>query len=430
METKDPLKDGLRRQLSDAFRRVEELLGSVGTAGVRERIAELRQVLIEQRAPRLALIGRRGSGKSSLLNAIFGEKLAEVGHERAQTGEAGWFEYRGARGTMDVLDTRGFQEGSAPQAPDSAPTAVESIRRALRVKLPDAMIFVVRTSDVDSAIDEDLRLLSQIVEEADARHGGRMRVLAIVTHCDQVEPKNIRLHDPSDDAPNDIVEKLARVENIKRHLEQKILAVPELRDRLVSVLGVSSYQSWREEGCMRADERWGIDHVVSFLFDELPREARVEFARLAKVRKFQRDIAETLTITVAGACAALAAAPLPVADIVSITSAQTTLVLAIGYVSGRNLSVGLAAEFLAAMGANVGAAFGFREVARAIAKLVAPMAAAVASSTIAYAGTVMIGKAATAHFIDGVSAEVAKGIFARSSAQGAKREEMDRERAD
>jgi uncharacterized protein (DUF697 family) len=106
-----------------------------------------------------------------------------------------------------------------------------------------------------------------------------------------------------------------------------------------------------------------------------------------------------------------------VADIVSITSAQTTLVLAIGYVSGRKLSVGVVAEFLAALGANVGAAFACREAARAIGKLVAPVAGTVASSAIAYAGTVSIGKAATAHFVDGVSAEVTRKIFVRTRAR-------------
>jgi predicted GTPase len=424
MATKDPVEDGLRRQLSESLARLEELLGRFATAGVRERVAELRQLLVEQRAPRVALVGRRGSGKSSLLNAVFGEKLAEIGHVYSQTGEAAWFEYRGTGGTMDVLDTRGFQEGSTPNDADSASTAEESVRRALAAKPPDAMLFVVRASDVDSAIDEDVRLLSQIARETDSRHGGRMRVLAVVTHCDQVEPKNVRLHDQSGCGPEEVAEKLERIEAVRGHLERKVRAGPELRDRLVSVLGVSSYQSWREDGSRRADERWGVDELVSFLFDELPREAQVAFVRLAKIRKFQHDIAGTLSMTVAGACAALAAAPLPVADIVSITSAQATLVLGIAYVSGRKLSLGVAAEFLAAIGANVGAAFALREAARAVAKLVAPVAGTVVSTAIAYAGTVGIGKAATAHFVDGVSTEVARKVFSRAHARAKAADEV------
>jgi uncharacterized protein (DUF697 family)/GTPase Era involved in 16S rRNA processing len=420
MATKGKLEDGVRQQLSETLLRLEELLGRYATSGMKERVAEARRLLVEQRPPRLAVVGRRGSGKSSLLNALFGEKVAELGHEKSQTGEAAWFEYRGARGAMDVLDTRGFQEGSSPEAPDSAATAMSSLCPALRAKAPDAIVFVVRASDVDSAIEEDVRLLSQLLRETDAHHGGKTAVLALVTHCDQVEPQRVRLHDSSKESPQDVAEKLARIETIKRLLERKLGAVPELRDHLVSVLGVSTYQSWRQDNTRRADERWRIDDLVEFLFEELPREAQLEFARFAKIRKVQHDIAGTLTTTIAGACAAMAAAPIPIADIVPITSAQTTLVLTIGYVSGRHLSMGTAAEFLGALGVNVGAAFAFREAARALAKLVAPGAGALVSSTIAYAGTASIGKAAAAYFIDGVNKDAAKRIFDSAFARAKK----------
>jgi uncharacterized protein (DUF697 family)/GTPase Era involved in 16S rRNA processing len=410
----DPIEEGLRRQLSDTLLRLEDLLGRYAPAGMRERVAELRRLLVEQRPPRLALVGRRGAGKSSLVNALFGEKLAELGHVKSQTGEAQWFERRGERGAIDVLDTRGLQEGSPPEAPDPATTAVESLRVALRAKAPDAILFLVRASDVDSAIDEDIRVLSSLCREVDAHNGAKIAVLAVVTHCDQVEPQNVRLHDTSNEVPADVAEKLARIEAIKRVLDDRLRARPELRDRLIAVLGVSTYQSWRQDNSRRADERWAMDPLVRYLFDELPREAQVEFARFARVRKFQHDIASTLTTTVAGACAAIAAAPIPVADIVSITSAQTTLVMAIGYVSGRRLSVETAAEFLGALGANVGAAFALREAARALAKVVAPGAGGLVSSTIAFAGTASIGKAAAAYFIDGVTKESARKIFERA----------------
>ena len=42
-------------------------------------LAVIEQYIVNARAPRIALVGRRGSGKSSLVNAIFGAPLAETG---------------------------------------------------------------------------------------------------------------------------------------------------------------------------------------------------------------------------------------------------------------------------------------------------------------------------------------------------------------
>ena len=404
-------EDDVRKQLSDTLVRLEEVLGRYATPAVKDRVTEARRLLLEQRAPRLAVVGRRGSGKSSLINALLGEKVAELGHEKAQTGRATWFELRGRRGALDVLDTRGFQEGSLPEATDGAPSAMGSIGKALRTKAPDVIVFLVRASDVDSAIDEDVRLLCQLACENDAHHGGSSPVVALVTHCDQVEPQGVRLHAFSEESAEDVSEKMARIRTIEQHLERKLRSFSELRDRVVLVLGVSTYQSWRQDNSRRADERWRVDRLLEYLFEELPREAQLEFARFARVRKFQHDIAGTLTVTFGGACAAMAAAPIPIADIVSITSAQATLVLAIGYLSGRHLSMRSAAEFLGALGTNVGAAFAFREAARALLKLVAPGAGTLVSSAVAYAGTVSVGKAAAAYFIEGVSLEKAKRVF-------------------
>jgi predicted GTPase len=429
----------LRDHLRETLLHLEELLGKLPSpmsAGLKERIAELRRLVVDHRPPRLAVVGRRGSGKSSLINALFGEAVAEVGHEKAQTGEAGWFEFGGDRGALSILDTRGFQEGSAPTAPDAAKSPIDSIRTALRTKSPDALLFLIRAADVDAAVDEDIRLLAQVSGEADARHGGKTPILAVVTHCDQVEPKNTRLHETrigdSRDARDaqdaqDVEEKLERIERIKRLLNTKLQAVPDLRDRLVAVLGVSTYQSWRQDGSRRADERWQIDELVKFLFEELPREARVELARLAKTRRIQRDLANTLTYSMASVCAAIAATPLPLADLLPITTAQVSLVVAVGYVSGRNLSMKAAAEFLAALGANVGAAFALREAARAIIKVILPMGAPFVSGAIAYAGTVGIGKASSAYFIDGARKEDLKKVFAETQAKAKAKSESEAE---
>jgi len=82
-------------------------------------------LLNEDRFPLIALIGRRGSGKSSFVNAVLGKKVAELGNIRSQTGEANLLQYRGNNNSgMDILDTRGINEGQKPQEEDKYETPV------------------------------------------------------------------------------------------------------------------------------------------------------------------------------------------------------------------------------------------------------------------------------------------------------------------
>src|SRR5215831_14325984 len=94
----DPL-----RTLARAIERIEEALErlplNVGKE-VRGRIAMIRTVLLDKRPPALVLVGRRGAGKSSVINALFGAKVAELGHVTAQTGRGRWYDYQREGGAM------------------------------------------------------------------------------------------------------------------------------------------------------------------------------------------------------------------------------------------------------------------------------------------------------------------------------------------
>ncbi len=386
---------------------LEALLAALpGTNNLIKELEELRHLLLEQRAPRFALVGRRGSGKSSLINAIFGQKVAEVGHVKAKTGRGKWWAYSGDLGSIDILDTRGLQEGGKPDEEDDAEDPLESILRALEEKTPDAVLFLVKAKEVDSAIDGDIDALVELRNKAK----GPMPIVGIVTHADEMEPKNVKLHDEDAEDAEDIREKEARVQEAIKHIEEKIRARPELKDDFVAVVGVSSYMSWRADGTLRADERWRINALLEYLIQELPDQAQVMFARLSRVRNVQRRIAIRLTQLISGLTAAVAAAPIPVADLAPITALQISLISGIAYISGREMSTKTAMEFLGAIGLNVGAGFAFREAARALVKLI-PGFGSVVSSAVAGAATFALGKAAIAYFIDDKSAEDAKDVF-------------------
>jgi uncharacterized protein (DUF697 family)/predicted GTPase len=405
-----------RQLIAENIRRVEEMLRflplSDGTVNdLRSKIGLLRTILLEQRAPAFALVGRRGAGKSSLVNALFGAKVAEVGHVKAQTGRGKWFEHKSERGSISILDTRGVQEGSNPAETDAAKDAVTSIVVELKRKVPDVILFLVKASEADSAIDADLDALERVYAEIEREHRFRPPLVALATHCDVLEPKATRLHKASEERTEEIEEKLARVSEVEHHLETKIKARGKLAPHLVWTRGLSTYISFAKDDSVRADERWRIDELVGTLFKHMPDAGRGTFVRIARVRGLQEDLANNLTRATAAICAGIAALPIPVADVIPITTLQVTLIAGIAWLSGRPLDRKAAAEFLGAMGANVGLGFAFREGARALIKFVFPGAGSMVSGAVAFAGTLAIGAAARNYFLRGTSIEDAKKAF-------------------
>lgn len=412
-----------RQVLAENIRRVEEMLRflplpDATVKDLRQKIGLLRTILLEQRAPALALVGRRGAGKSSLVNALFGEKVAEVGHVRARTGRGTWFDHVSERGTLSVLDTRGIQEGSRPEEADDAKDALASIVASIEKKAPDVVVFLVKATEVDSAIDADLAALERLYAQIERRHRFRPPLVAVVTQADLVEPKGTRLHAPNEEPPEDLEEKRARIAEAEHHLEGKIRDRHKLSPHLVAMRSVSAYMSFRDDGSLRSDERWGVDELVGTLFAHLPDAGRGTFVRIARVRGLQEELATNLTRATAAICAGVAAVPIPLGDIVPITSLQISLVAGIAWLAGRALDRRAATEFLTAMGVNVGAGFVLREGARALIKFVFPGAGSMVSGAVAFAGTMAIGAAARAYFLRAEDIEAAKAAAdeARSEA--------------
>src|SRR5579862_1642664 len=175
------------KALARAIARIEDLLERLPlevAKDLRARIKTLRTVLLEKRPPALLLVGRRGAGKSSLVNALVGAKVAELGHVTAQTGRSRWYTVEREGGQIRVLDTRGVQEGSAPAEADSAKTALESVAVEIRAQPPDIVVFVAKASEVDAAVDGDLDALESILNEVRRAHRVEPPVIAVVTHCD------------------------------------------------------------------------------------------------------------------------------------------------------------------------------------------------------------------------------------------------------
>jgi uncharacterized protein (DUF697 family) len=372
------------------------------------------------------LVGRRGAGKSSVVNALFGAKVAELGHVTAQTGRGRWYAHEREGAVVEILDTRGMQEGSLPAelaaelaqgdagaASDKPGTAQESIALELRAKPADVVVFVAKASEVDAAIDADLDALERVFQEMRNAHRAEPPLIVVVTHCDLLEPKSTRLHQEADEPAEDVAEKKRHVAAAERSVTDKVDARSRLHDRRVATLGVSTYMSWKSDGTQRADERWRVGELAVTLFRHLPDTGRAEFARAARARAVQEELAGSLTKATAAICAGIAAVPVIPMTVIPLTTLQAGLVAGIAWIGGRSLDRKGSLEFLTSLGTNVGVGIVLREVARAVVKAIAPGAGSIVYATVAFTGTMAIGAAARAYFIRGLSLEQAKRIFRR-----------------
>jgi uncharacterized protein (DUF697 family) len=351
-----------------------------------------------------------------LLNAIFGEPLAAIGHTGRGTLEPRWYEYKSERGSLDVLDTRGLGEAQKPGEPNTRAATIAALVSACREKPPDAVLFLVKAKEIDSRIDEDIDDLASVCAAVHKGQGSRLAIIGIVNQCDELSPPTIRLERP--DASERYQQKLEAVSAVERTLAERVRARAELASDLVTTVGIVSYAEWSPQGAVVEDLRWRVQDLVRYVFQELPAQAQLELARLSRVRKLQKQLATRIVQATAGVCATVAAVPIPVADIGPITAAQLGMVTAIGYIGGRDLSAKAAGEFLVALGVNVGAGFLFRELARGLIRWAFPGGGSLVSAGIAYAATLGLGAAAVAYFVEGKSVEEAKRSYGKARDEG------------
>src|SRR5205823_2707960 len=130
--------------------------------------------------------------------------------------------------------------------------------------------------------------------------------------------------------------------------------------------------------------------------------------------KMKEKRIRALVYSKAGVCAAVALAPIPVADILVLTPIQMAMVATIGYFHGIEVTPDRAAELMGVMGAGVG----LREAARQLVKLV-PGYGLLVSASIAFAGTVALGEVANLWFLRRmkVDAQDIKDLFFRTASK-------------
>jgi len=324
---------------------------------VLRELTPLKELFLQQRPPRFLLIGPSKMPTHRLLNVLFSPGAQEQVNVALMPVHR-WVDWDIAdRGTISVLDARDVDHAAAAQVE-------EELERQ-----PADIVFVFEDEAANSGnvnLDKSPGLALRVQHQFGAALGNA-KVIGISFGSG------------------------ART----AQFEQALKAQPATRDRLLKVIEFTRQQSV-ETGSL-----------LSLLVQQLPNNAKIEIIRISGDREAQQHIAQMLVKSTTAICAAIGTQPIPLADMPILTALQAMMVSGIMYVSGRERSLRAAAEFITALGANVGAGMLLRESARAILKFF-PGWGNVVCGMVAGAGTYAIGRAATAYFIGGVSLNAAR----------------------
>ena len=389
-------QDNLREMVETIIRGLERIPNPPRDR-IKKEFDKIKNLIIDNRPPKILIFGRRGAGKSSIINAIFNEQVAKVGPVVSETGKAKWHKFRNNKGAIEILDTRGIGDRTKPESANFA-TAIDDIKDAIDKVCPDAILFLCKAKEVDAHISQDIANVKKIQIFISEIYSYDIPTLALTTQVDELDPP--RIQEPPYE--NDI-----KQNNIQKAVDTMKAVFIEAQLSLLQVIPVSAYSEY-ENGKKTYDAYWNIDILIEYLMEVLPTSAQLQLARLSSLKKTQYKFARMLVNTTAPMCAGIASIPIPMADIAPITGLQITMILGIAYLAGKELSKKTAREFLVALGCNIGAAFVFKEVARALVKFVFPGIGNLVSAGVAYVGTLAIGESAIVYFIDDASIEEAK----------------------
>ena len=362
-----------------------KLPGALGKPILHE-ITPLKDLFLRQRAPRFVLTGDVAAGSAGLFNAIFAAPVAPFAAEGAagQEHPAGWQDFSHAgRGVLRLLDARPTSSAAGP---------------ALTAEPADLFLFLVPPGAAanDAAALDHLEALLDLTEQI---HKIRPCVLGIVVDAGETETP------------------AGELASARATLQSALAARPRIARHLAPAVAVTTFMRFRLDGTFdpESDRRRNVSSLVNVLVAELPDEARLEMARLSGAREAQTKIAQTLVKSFSAASGALGAQPIPLADLPFLLTFQLAMVAGIIYVSGRELSLKLATEFLGTMGINVGLGLVFREGARAAgraaAKLLLPGVGNAIGGLVAAGGTYAIGRAAQAYYIEGLGAAETRDLL-------------------
>lgn len=360
-------------------------------------LSEIEKLVVESRPPVLYVMGRSGHGKSSLINALAGRKVAEVGHIKPRTVGADpyYISFPEVYAEWEIIDSRGIFETTTPEgAPQK--DALAQVKEDVRKYRPDVILHVIAASETRT-LQNDFKAFAEVQKVVEKESGAPAPSMMVVSKVDVIG-------DPRDWPIEEHANKAGLVKELLDYVTNDVLECP--REKLDLNSSIKGYILTGGDYvgivpvCVRDTDEWNVSTLSSFIGEHLPESALLDFYQAQRRKELLQRLSTSVIKRFSAISAGIGTAPVPIADIAVLTPLQLLMVALVAGLSCRPFSLDSVSEYAAASGVNVAAAFGARQLARQLVKLV-PVVGLPASGAIAGAATFGVGKAAEAYFFHG-----------------------------
>ena len=135
----------------------------------------------------MLLLGGAVQGKSSLINAMFGQERQYVSSVKSGTGKGKWLWYPSdSQPKIRLLDSRGLGESETPTEDYEEETPMDELIKAVTEEQPDVFLFLIKAKETDSRIEEDLQELSKLRKIVKDKHHYDVPVICVITQVDEL----------------------------------------------------------------------------------------------------------------------------------------------------------------------------------------------------------------------------------------------------